>query len=941
MSDELARITIRADTQGVVETSRALQELAKQTGSVETAAKQMGAAQRAAAADNAKEMTAVARLTEQLQKKIVAQQEVVTKTGILSARFGDEQQKLVALRAELAASEARHVSLAQAMNKNDAAAISLAKATQVAREEQAKFSTQLGNLGSSIGSTDGIIGRLTRSISALALVYGAIRVGKDVLDMADAYQQVANRVQLFSSSAANAAQVQARLVAIAVETRTPLETIARMYQKISASSQELGVSQSQILTVTKAIGQTFILSGATTQQAAMSANEFARAISEGNLNSRELKVLLGDNVALAQAIAAGMGLTLGQMREMIKTGDVSGRRMFDALLNQASAIASKTETLAPTMSSGFTVLKTGLEAAIGRVDTMLGLTRAIGAAFESIGKTLANPVFAQVFAAGMAGINLVSKVARGDFVGVAQQAGKDVQRFRGGNNQTADLPADYVFQGLTTGPLGAFGTPGAALGALLGRGSASKYRTFGADDNGSDIAVFNALTAEQKAQAREAARAAKDANGKTADARQRIIDALNDEADGIREMNRAKGRRGNMRQGFLLDQLRQSGQLQGEIGGDTSFSTAITDKRIADAKRLVDVQQAAAKQAEQIAQAVITNVQAVFAKGLEAVFTKGIKGISDFGAAIRDTILRAFEQILASAITKQFLKLFQPSGGDGTPSVASGGGILGSIGSIIGMKGPGGFQTGSDPFAIPGRAAQALGPGLAVAGLGFGIGNILGQSIGGTTGVAAGALAGAATGALIGSVVPVLGTAIGGIIGGAAGLIGGLMGAAAKRKAAEDLAKQVVAFSDQLTVRGLVAAGQTFEAQKLELQLKQRAEMDAAVKQFGKNAAVIQQLAAVQARETQALVTGGDPSALGAGTYLAPAGYSANQNRFLAGNPYQTPANGGMPPRTFTGPITIMVPAGTTADQARAMLQQFDQLNRAQGNAFGSMPRIN
>lgn len=268
-----------------------------------------------------------------------------------------------------------------------------------------------------------------------------------------------------------------------------------------------------------------------------------------------------------------------------------------------------------------------------------------------------------------------------------------------------------------------------------------------------------------------------------------------------------------------------------------------------------------------------------------------------------------------------------PSSGTGIASVLDlgKGPSLGGVDKLSNVAGKSGKLAALAPKVMPG---------LAVAGIGLGLGNALGEQLGGGKGAAAGALAGAASGAVIGSMVPVLGTAIGGIIGGAAGLIGGIFGGKKKKEAAQQLAVAAASAMDDLAIRSLAASGQTDEAEKRRLIQAQKREAEEVEKQFTRQSDVYRELMRVQAAE-RAKLTDTMQGELSAGTYLAPDGFSANNYRFNAGRPSSSSSS----TVTITEP-TIVVPPGTTAEQARAILAEFGRLAGAQGLPQNALPYL-
>ena len=297
------------------------------------------------------------------------------------------------------------------------------------------------------------------------------------------------------------------------------------------------------------------------------------------------------------------------------------------------------------------------------------------------------------------------------------------------------------------------------------------------------------------------------------------------------------------------------GNITGGKGG-SSLSAAFDGKT--EFAGVIDSARAAGAQAQALVQSLADGMQRTLADGFAGLLTNGLSSVADFARGLRDTLINAFSQVLAS---RAAAALFGGSG-TGLSSLASGGGILGALGMGGGASKLSNIGKGASGFNFGAGALVGLG--------GLTIGSAIGQS----AGTGAGVLGGAATGAALGTIVPGIGNVAGAIIGGLAGAIGGLFGGSARKKARE---------AEQRAINEAKAA-----------------------------------YAAEQASES--------------GSYLAgaPAGFSLEAYRFNAGRPASS---------VFTGDITIAVPEGTTADQARRLLSAFDDLTRAQGLPAGALPR--
>ena len=333
-----------------------------------------------------------------------------------------------------------------------------------------------------------------------------------------------------------------------------------------------------------------------------------------------------------------------------------------------------------------------------------------------------------------------------------------------------------------------------------------------------------------------------------------------------------------------------------------------------------------------------------------------LKYITDLSAARREdeaaggsgTIIRDDRRGMPTGFTRGLQlagalgSIFTPPGsrggnGGGFPVLSYGGRNGGGLGDVIpgapSGGGPGGVGTGTasqgaTPYdglkILLGKKVPLLGGvtggGLLAGGAaglgGFALGNAFGRRFGTRGGIAAGA----ATGAALGTIIPGIGNVVGAVIGGLAGAVGGLFGGRARRRQqraeAEARRETETAFREDLAARNAAANGDDSEAARLRLLAQQRAELAQAIRQFGSASALVNQLRATQAAELRALTD----SALGPGTYLAPAGFDPSRARFDAGRPV-----------SITGPVTIAVPEGTTQEQAVGIVRALQDLATAQG----------
>ena len=157
---------------------------------------------------------------------------------------------------------------------------------------------------------------------------GAIR-------LADEFTQVENLLRSSGIEADNLASAFMSVQTVANQTRSSLEGTGRLFAVLTRNSESLGASQEQILQATRAVQQSFALSGASVQEAVGATRQLSQALASGQLRGQELNSVLEQAPLIAQAIARELDVDLGRLRELAMQGEVTSNVVFAALLNNA------------------------------------------------------------------------------------------------------------------------------------------------------------------------------------------------------------------------------------------------------------------------------------------------------------------------------------------------------------------------------------------------------------------------------------------------------------------------------------------------------------------------------------------------------------------------------------------------------------------------------
>lgn len=213
---------------------------------------------------------------------------------------------------------------------------------------------------------------VSTAVRGMAAALGIVSVGataRGFLSLADQSKQLTAQLRLATNASGSFAQAQADVRRIAGETRTGLAETAQLYATFQRNSRELGITQEESARATETITKAFKISGATAAEAAGGLRQFLQGIQSGTLRGEELNSVLENAPRLARALADGLGVTIGQLREMGQEGKLTGREVLDALAGAAEGIDSEFEQMPKTFDEAMTTLHNAAVITFGGFDS--------------------------------------------------------------------------------------------------------------------------------------------------------------------------------------------------------------------------------------------------------------------------------------------------------------------------------------------------------------------------------------------------------------------------------------------------------------------------------------------------------------------------------------------------------------------------------------------
>lgn len=229
---------------------------------------------------------------------------------------------------------------------------------------------------------------LVSSISGLAAPLAAAFSAAKIAAAAEQYVNLTNRLRLVTEGAEQLAYAQQSVYDIAQNSRQSLETTAQVYQRIAQNGRQLGLSFADVASVTETVAKTVALSGASAQAADAAMVQFGQALASGTLRGDELNSILEQTPALAQAIARGLGVTIGQLRSLGSEGKLTSAAIVKALQDQKEQVDELSSSLNITVSQALTAFNNSLVATVGRLDEATGASSRLANGIAALARAM-------------------------------------------------------------------------------------------------------------------------------------------------------------------------------------------------------------------------------------------------------------------------------------------------------------------------------------------------------------------------------------------------------------------------------------------------------------------------------------------------------------------------------------------------------------------------
>ena len=218
---------------------------------------------------------------------------------------------------------------------------------------------------------------LKQALAAIA----TIQTVRTLAAISDGYVAMTNRLRLVTRETETLADVQARVLKVANDTRISLTLTGENYARLTLATKHLNASSTDVARALETVNKAVRVGGALASEAEAGLIQFSQGLASNRLAGDELKSVLEGLPRLGKAIADGLGVPFGKLRELGAEQKLSAEAVFKALLDQAPVLDREFSLAMVSIGEGILKVKNSAIGLALQMEAMLGLTDKVSRVF--------------------------------------------------------------------------------------------------------------------------------------------------------------------------------------------------------------------------------------------------------------------------------------------------------------------------------------------------------------------------------------------------------------------------------------------------------------------------------------------------------------------------------------------------------------------------------
>ncbi len=275
-----------------------------------------------------------------------------------------------------------------AENVGDIEYVIKADTAQLLRADK-QVTSVTNNMDTGFKKADNSASKLSTTISKLSAAISVALIvewGKKFLELADNMTQLQARIARLSTDASTAKETFQSLTQISSKTGASLSDTTKLWETLTSSLKEAGASNAQVLNLTDTLQKIGRIGGNSTEEMSNALRQFGQSIASGTVRAEEFNSILEQMPELARQIAAGMGISMGELRQRMLDGKLTAQDALNAIQDRTAVVNEEFNKLPRSLSQATGSLETSFAKLISSINDATGASSAAVTVIDGLAK---------------------------------------------------------------------------------------------------------------------------------------------------------------------------------------------------------------------------------------------------------------------------------------------------------------------------------------------------------------------------------------------------------------------------------------------------------------------------------------------------------------------------------------------------------------------------
>lgn len=240
-----------------------------------------------------------------------------------------------------------------------------------------------------MGGVEKRVGSAMNVVRGFGGAFASIQSVRAVSNIADQYTKFTAQLKLATDNQGQFNQAYGNTLDIARRAQSDVNALGTLYARITNSTRELGLSQSEVASITETVALSLRVSGATANESASAMLQLSQAFGSGVLRGEEFNAVNEAAPGLMRALADSINVPVGALREMASEGQLTSEVLAAAFKDELLIAKLREQAKeVQTIGSAVTSLKNEFTIYIGELDRSTGASRAVSQAILGLSENL-------------------------------------------------------------------------------------------------------------------------------------------------------------------------------------------------------------------------------------------------------------------------------------------------------------------------------------------------------------------------------------------------------------------------------------------------------------------------------------------------------------------------------------------------------------------------